>query len=51
MKQHDVIISGTGRTGTTLLLQLSSKLGRDTGFTSSDDHVYQTCNVGTGGEK
>jgi hypothetical protein len=46
MKRHHVIISGTGRTGTTLLIQLLTKLGLDTGFTGDDDHVYQTCNAG-----
>ena len=46
MKRHHVIISGTGRTGTTLMVQLLTNLGLDTGFTSDDDHVYQTCNAG-----
>ena len=45
MKRHHVIISGTGRTGTTLMVQLLTNLGLDTGFTSDDDHVYQTCNA------
>ena len=46
MKRHHVIISGTGRTGTTLMVQLLTNLGLDTGFTSDDEHVYQTCNAG-----
>ena len=46
MKRHHVIISGTGRTGTTLLIQLLTNLGLDTGFTGDDDHVHKTCNAG-----
>ena len=49
MKQHHVIISGTGRAGTTLLVQLLTKLGLDTGFTSVDDQLYPTCNAGMEG--
>jgi hypothetical protein len=32
MPRHHVIISGTGRTGTTFLVQLLTELGLDTGF-------------------
>jgi len=35
--QHHVIISGTGRAGTTFLVQLLTELGLDTGF--SDPHA------------
>lgn len=34
--QGHVIISGTGRSGTTLLVQILSHLGFDTGFTAAD---------------
>src|SRR5688572_28074547 len=32
MPRHHIIISGTGRAGTTFLLQLLTELGLDTGF-------------------
>ena len=32
--------------GTTLLIQLLTKLGLDTGFSGDNDRVYQTCNAG-----
>jgi len=44
--KHKVIISGTGRSGTTMLVQLLTKLGLDTGFNSVQDSVYENCNAG-----
>jgi hypothetical protein len=47
-RKHHVIISGTGRAGTTFIIELLTKLGCDTGFnkenyTSGIDH---NCNAG-----
>ena len=39
MKQHHVIITGTGRSGTTLLIQLLTELGLDTGFASKEGEI------------
>ena len=36
MPRSHVVIAGTGRTGTTLLIQLFTKLGLDTGFSEED---------------
>ena len=45
-KRHHVIISGTGRAGTTFLVQLFTKLGMDTGFSDSSSHIFANCNAG-----
>lgn len=45
MTKHHVIISGTGRTGTTFLVQLLTKLGLDTGFTETTP-ILPNCNAG-----
>lgn len=44
-KQH-VIISGTGRAGTTFLVQLLTELGLDTGFADSTSSLLPNCNAG-----
>src|SRR5262249_48005642 len=41
-----VIISGTGRAGTTFLMQLLTELGLDTGFGDSSSHIIENCNAG-----
>jgi len=46
MPRHHVIISGTGRTGTTFLVQLLTELGLDTGFSDIHSHVHPHCNAG-----
>jgi hypothetical protein len=46
MTRHHVIITGTGRAGTTLLVQLLTELGMDTGFHSSHEGIYENCNAG-----
>ena len=46
MTKRHVIISGTGRAGTTFLVQLLTELGLDTGFTDSSSGVFQNCNAG-----
>ena len=46
MERHHLIISGTGRAGTTLLVQLFTQLGLDTGFTDTTSSVYDNCNGG-----
>jgi len=46
MPKNHVIISGTGRSGTTFLVQLFTELGLDTGFTSSDEQINDNCNAG-----
>lgn len=45
--QHKhVIITGTGRTGTTFLVQLLTHLGLDTGFKKDDYKLYETARAG-----
>lgn len=39
--RHHVIISGTGRTGTTFLVQLLTELGLDTGFSHSHEQFHE----------
>lgn len=46
MAKRHVIISGTGRAGTTLLVQLLTALGMDTGFDSPSSDIYANCNAG-----
>ena len=46
MIRHHVIISGTGRTGTTFLVQLLTAAGLDTGFTDVASAVSPHCNAG-----
>jgi hypothetical protein len=46
MGRHHVIISGTGRAGTTFLVQLFTELGLDTGFDHSNARVHEHCNAG-----
>ena len=46
MAKHHLIISGTGRTGTTFLVQLFTALGLDTGFTDITSAVLPNCNAG-----
>ena len=46
MTKHHIIISGTGRAGTTFLVQLFTVLGLDTGFTDTTSAVFQNCNAG-----
>ena len=44
--KHHVVISGTGRAGTTLLVQLLTVLGMDTGFDSPTSQIFPNCNAG-----
>lgn len=46
MARHHVIISGTGRAGTTFLVQLLTQLGLDTGFSDPQSHIHPNCNAG-----
>ena len=46
MSRHHIIISGTGRAGTTFLVQLLTALGLETGFTDTHSEVYPNCNAG-----
>lgn len=47
MPRHHVIISGTGRSGTTFLVQLLTALGLDTGFKNANQlPVLANCNAG-----
>ena len=41
-----MIISGTGRAGTTFLVQLLTRLGLDTGFSDPHSRIYANCNAG-----
>ena len=44
--KHHIIISGTGRSGTTYLVQLLTALGLDTGFPSLTSDIYENCDAG-----
>jgi len=46
MPKHHLIISGTGRAGTTFLVQLLTQLGLDTGFSDLTSGIYSNCNAG-----
>jgi hypothetical protein len=46
MIKHHIIISGTGRTGTTFLMQLLTQLGLNTGFSGSWSGISENCNAG-----
>jgi hypothetical protein len=46
MSKHHIIISGTGRAGTTFLIQLFTVLGFHTGFTDLTSAISSTCNAG-----
>lgn len=46
MARHHVIISGTGRAGTTFLVQLLTELGLDTGFPHARAQIYDNANAG-----
>ncbi len=46
MAKHHVIISGTGRAGTTCLVQVLTALGLDTGFADLTSAVQANCNAG-----
>ena len=46
MAKHHVIISGTGRAGTTCLVQVLTALGLDTGFTDLTSAVHANCHAG-----
>jgi hypothetical protein len=46
MPKHHVVITGTGRAGTTFLIQLLTSLGFDTGFTDLTSAVYSNCHAG-----
>jgi hypothetical protein len=43
---HHLIITGTGRAGTTFLVQLFTELGLDTGFAGPDCGLFPNCNAG-----
>lgn len=44
--KHHAIISGTGRTGTTFLMQLLTALGLDTGFSDPQSDIFPNCDAG-----
>ena len=46
MPRHHTIISGTGRAGTTFLVQLMTALGLDTGFSSPESGIFSYSNAG-----
>jgi len=45
MKRH-ILVSGTGRSGTTFLMQLLTALRLDTGFDSNTDKIDEISNAG-----
>lgn len=46
MTRNHVIISGTGRAGTTFLVQILTQLGASTGFQSINEQIYENCHAG-----
>lgn len=46
MRRRHLIITGTGRAGTTLLVQLMTALGMDTGFSDTSSDIYEVCRAG-----
>ena len=46
MAKNHIIISGTGRVGTTFLVQLFTALGLDTGFSDLASDVFANCHAG-----
>lgn len=46
MPRRHLIISGTGRAGTTFLMQLFTELGLDTGYADSGSDIAPNCNAG-----
>jgi hypothetical protein len=46
MEKHHVIISGTGRAGTTFLVQLLTVLELDTGYSDLTTNVFTNCQAG-----
>ena len=46
MHKHHLLISGTGRAGTTFLVQLLTELGLDTGFSKAHEGIHQACHAG-----
>ncbi len=46
MPRHHTIISGTGRAGTTFLVQLLTALKLETGFDDPSSDIYPNCNAG-----
>ena len=46
MQHRHVVISGTGRAGTSLLIQLLTNLGLDTGFDEADIQLYAKSKAG-----
>jgi hypothetical protein len=46
MSRRHIIISGTGRSGTTFLVQLFTALGMDTGFSDVSSGVHANCSGG-----
>jgi len=46
-KENKIIITGTGRAGTTFLIRLFTELDFDTGFKKGDDsNIFKNCNAG-----
>ncbi len=46
MRKRHLLISGTGRAGTTFLVQLFTALGLDTGYADTKDGIHQSANAG-----
>lgn len=46
MHRKHIVITGTGRAGTTFLVQLLTKLGLETGFSSQDMPLYENARAG-----
>lgn len=44
--RHHLIVSGTGRAGTTFLIQLMTKLGLDTGYSDPFSAISPDCDAG-----
>jgi len=50
MVRHHIVISGTGRAGTTFLVQLLTDLNMDTGYPSPSAVIHSHCNAGLEGD-
>lgn len=46
LPRHHLVISGTGRAGTTFLVQLLAELGLEIGFSDIKQFVLENCNAG-----
>lgn len=46
MPRNHLVITGTGRAGTTFLVQLLTRLGLETGYPDPNSGIFENCNAG-----